>query len=146
MTKVKGVSPSPTDTAPDAPESNHDYAENMRRLYRIWLKMEARAGEHTDTGWRDKFTDAQTSIMTRMESYQARTFECVLIKLLIWNSETIGAQIDAAGRADRLAHSAVRDLAALCGETELFEISQASPSAAAAAAAAATRKTAAAGT
>ncbi|MCA8888620.1 MAG: hypothetical protein KDA46_07320 [Parvularculaceae bacterium] len=121
MKKMNGVGESPSDRAADAPELENDLVDHICRLYRLWLKMEANSNENADPEWRDNITDAQTSVMGMMESLQARTFEAVLFKLLIWNRETMGAQIESAGRADRLAHSAVRDLAALCGLTELFE-------------------------
>ncbi|MEZ5918181.1 MAG: hypothetical protein R3C40_11570 [Parvularculaceae bacterium] len=121
MKKINGAGAALSDGAADAMEFENDLVDHVCRLYRLWLKMEANSSESADPEWRDNITDAQTSVMGMMESLQARTFEAVLFKLLIWNRETMGAQIETAGRADRLAHSAARDLAALCGLTELFE-------------------------
>lgn len=88
-------------------------------LYRVWRVLEQKGlAEDADE---DRYIDLQDIVISLMEVIPCQSLEDVLYKLAIWRWETLDKDPDAAGRGERLAYSALRDIAAMTGKLSVLE-------------------------
>ncbi len=104
------------------------YSSQFKALFQLWLRFDEAQASMRGEESVDQCTKVQSVIMTLMEATPSQTMEDLLYKLAIWRWDSLEPDIETADRGDRLAYSALADLARMtsndwiltrCGEAEV---------------------------
>jgi len=103
----------------DAAEDHHE------KLFRVYLEIETAMGavDRDEDAAVEGMIEAQTAAINTAAALPARSMRDLLFKLALWrwDSPDLEMPIGEMNRADAIAYSAFRDLAAILGESDVLK-------------------------